>query len=169
MSVKHIGLVLDHLDCPAPLKLVAIILADHADSDGLCWPSYRKIAQRANMHERSVQRHIKELQNRGVITKIRTGTIVKDGEKVTRVSNAYRVNAHILIKMAAKLSTDDLGINDSIVYLESDTSVANRSTPVSTKPSMNHQSNRQHCGNVDNLDNPISLTEILTQAMGNAS
>lgn len=164
MSVKHIGLVLDHFEAPPALKLIAVILADHADSEGVCFPSYRHIARRANISERSVQRHIKELQEQGIITRLRTGTVITDGNKRLRISNAYRVNAHILIKIAQKISTESLGIDDTAVYLQNDTSVASRSTPVSTKPSYNHQSNRQHCGNVDNQESMLILADIIQQA-----
>ena len=58
MSVRHIGLVLDHLEAPAPVKLVALVLADHCDSDGFCWPSYRRLAERSCLSERSVRRHV---------------------------------------------------------------------------------------------------------------
>lgn len=164
MSVKHIGLVLDHFEAPPALKLIAVILADHADSEGVCFPSYRHIARRANISERSVQRHIKELQARKIITRLRTGTVITDGEKRLRISNAYRVNAGVLIKLASKSSTDSLGTDDTDVYLQDDTSVVSRSTPVSTKPSYNHQSNRQHCGNVDNQESLVVLADILKRA-----
>lgn len=164
MSVKHIGLVLDYFDTPnARLKLVAIILADHADAEGLCWPSYRKIAERANIHERSVQRHIKELINLGVISKLRTGTLMKtSGGEIQRVTNLYRVNAHVLVAKAGKLSTDGLWINDTDVYLEDDKKARSRSTRVSTKPSLNHQSNRKYLKTVDNHSREIvSLSELV--------
>lgn len=163
MSVKHIGLVLDYFDTSnARLKLVAIILADHADAEGLCWPSYRKIAERANIHERSVQRHIKELIDLGVISKLRTGTLIKtNGGEIQRVTNLYRVNAHVLVK-GKDLSTDGLWINDTDVYLEVDKKGRSRSTPVSTKPSLNHQSNRKYQKSVDNHSREIvSLSELV--------
>jgi len=162
MSVKHIGLLLDHFQAPPALKLISIILADHADSEGLCWPSYRKIAQRACMSERQVRRHIKELQVRGIITKIRTGTIVKDGEKITRISNAYRVNAHIIV---AKLSTEPLLISDTGDRLHVDAGGRDRWSPTTTKPSLNHQPNRQNDPPVDNSETLVSLVDIIRQAM----
>lgn len=166
MSVKHIGLVLDHFNTKdARLKLVAIILADHADSDGLCWPSYRKIAERANIHERSVQRHVKTLIELGIITKLRTGSVTMKDGKVQRLSNAYRVNAHIIINRM-KLSTKPLGINDTGVYLEDDINDGSGMTQVSTKPSLNHQSNHQKSEPGDNSREPESLEEIFAQMIG---
>lgn len=167
MSVKHIGLVLDHFDAAPAIKLVAIILADHADNDGLCWPSYRRIAQRANMSERTVRRHIKELQDLGIITKLRTGHLLKTGDKVQRISNAYRVNAHIIQgRKTLKLSTNRLGISDTDDHLEVDKSRRSRWSAMTTKPSMNHHSNHQHSKPVDNSGRePISLDDMLAQIM----
>ena len=154
MSVKHIGLVLDHFKAQPALKLVALILADHADSDGLCWPSYRKIAERACLSERSVRRHVKELQDLQIVTKIRTGTIVKREGSTLRISNAYRLNAHVISKTRpaheTKLSTRPLGISDSDDHLEVATSVTDRWTPATTKPSRNRKVNHNACGNVEN-------------------
>ena len=169
MSVKHIGLILDHFETKdSSLKLVAIILADHADSEGLCWPSYRKIAERANMHERSVQRHIKRLIELGIISKLRTGTITHKDGKAVRITNAYRVNAHI-IERRGRLSTRTLWKGDTDVYLEDDKPVPSRTTRVSTKPSLNHQSNRQSCEAVDNSRDPVALDDVLDNILGAAS
>lgn len=144
MSVKHLGLVFDNFRGPASMKLVLLILADHADSDGICWPSYRRIADRANISERQVARHVKDLRDLGVVTKLRTGTIISEGNKRLRVSNAYRVNSEWL------LSTKDLCTDDNNVHLQPDTGVVSRWSPVSTKPSSIHQLNRQPCVYVDN-------------------
>lgn len=163
MSVKHIGLVLDNFTAAPALKLVAIILADHADSDGVCWPSYRKIAERANMSERNVRRLVKQLLDEGVVTKLRTGTLIKTGDKVQRVSNAYRVNAHAIQgRKLLKLSPDELGISDGFGHLEVAKSGHSRWTGVSTKSSKKHQSNHHQDQPVDNLQ---KLDEILANLL----
>jgi len=96
MSVRHIGLVLDHLSAPAAVKLVALILADHADSDGVCWPSYRRIAERSCLSERTVRRYVGELADSGVIRKLQTGGLAsRDGERVW-TTNHYRIDAEAL-------------------------------------------------------------------------
>ena len=165
MSVKHIGLVLDNFEAPAALKLVAIILADHADGDGVCWPSYAKIAQRANMSERTVRRHVRSLIEQGVVTKLRTGTLIKQGDKVLRVSNAYRVNAHAIQgRKLLKLSTNEAVDSATDVHLGMAKSGRSRWTPVSTKPSRNHQVNRNEQLPVDNRE-PVSLNELFLQLL----
>lgn len=162
MSVKHIGLVLDNLDAPPAVKLIAIILADHADGEGLCWPSYRKIAERSGMSERMVRRHIKTLIELAVITKLRTGNIVHSNGKTLRLSNAYRVNAHIL-QARKKLSTKALLVTDANDHLEVDKSDRSRWSPMTTKPSVNHQLNHKQVENVDNSREPVSIDDLFAQ------
>lgn len=96
MSVRHIGLVLDHLEAEPITKLIALVLADHADSDGVCWPSQRRIAERCCVAKRTVRKHIAILIDAGVLTKVRSGSVVtQHGERV-RVTNAYRINPAVL-------------------------------------------------------------------------
>lgn len=162
------ALVFQHLKMkPAP-KLVALVLADHANSDGLCWPSYRRISEFTGMDKRTIQRHVKALLDLGVVSKVRTGHLINDGKKVVRLSNAYVMHAHKL----EELSTIDLWKDDAFVYLEDDKKRQSRVGGLSTKPLNNHQSfNHKRWGNVDNskgvtLDNsrePVSLDEIFEQ------
>lgn len=92
MSVRHIGLVLDHLEAEPITKLIALILADHADSDGVCWPSQRRIAERSCVAKRTVRKHVAILIEAGVITKVRGGSVVTQNGERLRITNAYRIN-----------------------------------------------------------------------------
>lgn len=159
MSAKLTGLVLEHLDAQPGLKVVAVILADHADHDGICWPSQRRIAKMARLGERSVGRHVRELIEIGVVTKLRQGTVVKgaDGRPI-RITNAYQLHAEVLAAMpslversAVEFSTDRLWRQYTSVHLGPDTTVGDRGTPLSTKPPYkNHHSNHQSAEPVDN-------------------
>jgi DNA-binding transcriptional ArsR family regulator len=170
VSVKHIGLVLDHLKVKPSTKLVAVILADHADSEGICFPSYRKIAERSGLDERSVRRHVKALIEMGVVSKLRTGTIKKSEGRTIRISNAYRIHASKLVGYRVLLSTSDLGIEDNVVHPDPDTGVQDRWVPLSTKPSMNRQVNRHSGGDVDNSKDrePKTLKAAIEQTMQEA-
>ena len=153
MSVKHTSLVLEFLDTQPPIKLVALILADHADVDGLCWPSYRRISQLSCQSERTVRRHVKALIEMGVVSKLRTGAIVKREGRSIRISNAYRIHAHVLTRKVSLLKTQKLSTSDLLAtvaddHLEQDTADTPTWSPVTTKPSTNHQSNHHTCGNV---------------------
>ena len=158
VSVKHMGLVFEHLKVkPAP-KLVALVLADHANADGVCWPSYKRIAQYTGMDKRTIQRHVKALIEMGVVSKLRTGAVIKKDGKTLRVSNAYRVHERALIK----LSTDAAFGGGSVDYLESDKNDTKRVGGLSTKPLKNHHlNNHKYCGNVDNSREPSSIDNAL--------
>lgn len=135
MSVTHIGLVLDHLNAQPAVKLVALILADHADRDGICWPSYRRIAERSGLAQRSVRRHVRTLKERGVLDKVRSGSIVKSQGRTYRVSNAYRINADALAAMPLLVSTGPCEQLDITDHLEVATVGQTRWTRLTTKPS----------------------------------
>ena len=118
MSVRHIGLVLDHLEAPPPVKLVALILADHADADGFCWPSYRRIAERSCLSERTVRRYVHVLMDAGFVTKVRTGSVTSKSGRRLRTTNAYRIDADALAACPSLLSTDGLCIVAADDHLE---------------------------------------------------
>jgi len=56
--------------CPNPTaKLVLMALADHANSDGECWPAMKRIAQLTGVSPRQVSTHIVALEKLGHVTK----------------------------------------------------------------------------------------------------
>ena len=50
-------------------KLVLMKLADNANDQGECWPSYRHIAAHCEISRRSVMRHINDLEQSGLLQK----------------------------------------------------------------------------------------------------
>jgi hypothetical protein len=67
--------------------LVLLALADHARDDGLCWPSMRSIAGKARIEERSAQRIIRRLIEKGLTELVLQGGCI-DG---CNIPNRYRV------------------------------------------------------------------------------
>jgi hypothetical protein len=67
--------------------LVLLALADHARDDGLCWPSMRSIAAKARIEERSAQRIIRRLIEKGFVKLVSKGGCI-DGQNTP---NRYRV------------------------------------------------------------------------------
>lgn len=165
MSVKHMSLVFEHLHVKPAQKLVALVLADHANADGICWPSYARIAEYTDMDKRTIQRHVKFLIGLGVVSKLRTGHIVKNGDNIIRISNAYRVNAEILIQLST-LSPDSLLINDEIVHSEGDKNIQSWGGGLSTKPSYNHHYNskRKKVGDIEQARFSNILREIASNS-----
>lgn len=67
MSIQAVAWALDRY-VPDPLKkLILISLANHADSDGLCWPRMRLIAKEASCSRETVVRKLPELEKDGLI------------------------------------------------------------------------------------------------------
>jgi hypothetical protein len=67
--------------------LVLLALADHARDDGLCWPSIRTIAAKARIEERSAQRILRRLIEKGLVELMSKGGCI-EGQNVP---NRYRV------------------------------------------------------------------------------
>jgi helix-turn-helix protein len=67
--------------------LVLLALADHARDDGLCWPSMRTIAKKARIEERSAQRIVRRLIEKGLIELISKGGCIEGHN----TPNHYRV------------------------------------------------------------------------------
>lgn len=172
MSVKYLGLVLDHLKAKPAVKLVAVVLADHADADGVCWPSYRRIAERTGLDDRTVRRHVRTLIELGVITKLRTGTMMRVGEKSVNVSNAYRMNEDVLRRfpmlMSVRLSTEGLGITETFDHPGVVKNTHSGGGGLSTKPSDNHHYNRQSDSPVDKPD-AVDVGTVLGEMFRNGS
>lgn len=56
--------------CPNPTaKLVLMALADHANGDGECWPSMKRVAEITGVSARQISTHIKDLEALGYVTK----------------------------------------------------------------------------------------------------
>ncbi|MFA0690607.1 helix-turn-helix domain-containing protein [Vibrio splendidus] len=70
----------------ATRKLVLLKLADNANDNGVCWPSYEYIADMCEVDRRTVMRHIKTLEEMGLVS-VRT----RKGEKGNS-SNVYQLD-----------------------------------------------------------------------------
>lgn len=68
MSIKLMSAVWERLELDPYERLVLLSLADHADDDGLCYPSVARLCQRTGMKERGVQTVVKRLAAKGLIT-----------------------------------------------------------------------------------------------------
>lgn len=68
-------------------KLVLIKLADNANDEGICWPSYRHIADHCEIDRKTAMRHIQWLEDNKFLSK----TYRKDDERGNK-SNVYRVD-----------------------------------------------------------------------------
>lgn len=67
MSVKVMSAVWEREDLDASERLVLLSLADHADDDGVCYPSIARLCKRTSLAERTVQGTVKRLTQRGLL------------------------------------------------------------------------------------------------------
>jgi predicted transcriptional regulator len=69
MSIEALNWAWEQPVTKAVNKLVLLALADHANSDGECWPSMKRIAERSDISPRHVSRAISELIDLGLVEK----------------------------------------------------------------------------------------------------
>ncbi|GAD75003.1 helix-turn-helix domain-containing protein [Vibrio azureus] len=70
----------------ATRKLVLLKLADNANDNGVCWPSYEYIADMCEVDRRTVMRHIKTLEEMGLVS-----VRIRKGEK-GNATNVYQLH-----------------------------------------------------------------------------
>lgn len=68
MSIKVMSQVWERSDLDPYERLVVLCLADHANDEGVCYPSVGRLCDRTGMKERGVQNVIKRLSERGILT-----------------------------------------------------------------------------------------------------
>jgi hypothetical protein len=101
------GLVLDHYAEPSHLKLTLLILADHCDAEGLCWPSYATVAARACCSRRQAITNVQRLIDTGFVEVVELGGRRPNGRGGANVSNLFRVNEHLLASLPRLTATVD--------------------------------------------------------------
>jgi len=82
MSARLVRLVLDRFRGTSSEKLVLVAIADHANAEGIAWPTQRRLAKEAGISTRQVERIVPELTRRGWL---------KVEERRGCRSNRYRV------------------------------------------------------------------------------
>jgi hypothetical protein len=67
MSIRLMSQVWDHSSLEGTSLLMLLAIADHANDDGVCWPSVRRLAQRVRVSVRQAQRLLRSLEAEGHI------------------------------------------------------------------------------------------------------
>ena len=68
MSIKIMSQVWE-LDLPATEKLIALALADHANDQGICAPSFSRIAWKCGISRETVKRALRSFRDAGLVRK----------------------------------------------------------------------------------------------------
>lgn len=153
LSIMQMGPVW-YTDALAPnQRLVAMALADFADDVGRCWPSMQRVADKTGYSRRQTSRIIKELRDLGYVE--------VEKEATPRFTPIYRLRPETLAPSASAMEQQayDHPTFDEAIRTESDepgevtilhpggdrsalgddTDDTPEVTPVSPKPSENHQ------------------------------
>lgn len=67
MSIQAIAWALDQTAGSAAAKLILIKLADNTNDSGVCWPSMATMSRQTELDERTIQRHLKVLEEKGLL------------------------------------------------------------------------------------------------------
>jgi biotin operon repressor len=67
MSIKLMAWAWE-TDLPQTEKMVLLCLCDHANDSGDCWPSVTRLAAKCSVTDRTVQKAIQSLRDKGVLT-----------------------------------------------------------------------------------------------------
>ena len=86
MSVRAIAWALEVRGLTAPERLVLVVLADHANDDGYCYPGLQSVSEKVELEERSVRRHVARLERKGFLERL--ARFRPDG---SQSSNGYRL------------------------------------------------------------------------------
>lgn len=81
MSVQAIAAVFDHSESRGSARVVMIVLAEHADPYGFCWPGVKRLAHQCRIDRRNVQRHVLQQVEAGELE-----VCYREGQ-----SNVYRI------------------------------------------------------------------------------
>lgn len=115
------------MDLPQTEKMVLLCLSDHANDEGVCWPSMSRLARKCSIADRTVQRTIKELEKRGILT----------------VERAQGRTCKFNIDPRQCVTPDT--VSPPSMTTEPPTQCRQTPDAVSPEPSENHQKNRHGC------------------------
>ena len=128
------------MDIPQGQKMVLLAICDHANDDGVCYPSQEKLAKKCSTTERSVIKHLNWLKEKGIIAKSRRQ---KGG---SRLSNLYEIDLSNYKSQSEDSSCEKYSHeNNSPTKVKKTTESGEKSSPSYNKeePSYNHQYNHQ--------------------------
>jgi hypothetical protein len=109
LSFPYINAVLKLDGRTSTEKLVLLILANHADKRGFCWPSFATIAKESSLYRRSVIRTVAKLEQDGLLRRERR--FPSNGYHLL-VSVGHQTKKVLVTKKASLVS---LGVNAGVL------------------------------------------------------
>lgn len=126
MSIKLMAQVWELAGIKGTTQDVLLVLADHANDDGLAWPRVELIAWKVDATERHVQRLLRDLEARGLVSvAVPGGGLVEGGYGSSTV---YRLDFS-----AAERKAPLPGRGDARVGVKGDAGARRRVTPARGK------------------------------------
>lgn len=132
MSIKIMSWVLDQSPYLGKQRLVHLVLADHANDEGVCWPSQVTIARRAGCSVEHVRLTIKDMVTDGYVEIIKGST--RQGE-----ANRY------LLKSPNHMGTNTVGVPKSTGEGPQVDGTTSPNTPPSNRKEPSKESNTYRC------------------------
>jgi DNA-binding transcriptional ArsR family regulator len=121
---------------PPARKFVLVVLANHTDNDGICFPGQVLLARECELSVRELQRHLAALVKAGLISRER-----RQRKNGSRTSDQYELKADSLPAGDDRIVPEDRRHLCHVTPMSHDASDATYLTPVS--PLLNRQGNRQ--------------------------
>lgn len=137
----------------ATQKLVLIVLAEHGDKDGRCFPGQELLARETNLTTRAVQKAIAVLREVGLIN-VQRRTFLKGGS----TSNYYTFNVDVDVESIPAEYLD-----------EEETGQEPRSYPVDTGPEPCSPSGHEHGSSPYKEEPPVLTTRSAHERARDAS
>lgn len=125
MSVEAVRHVLEQSKTRGAQRLILLVVAEHADRNGIAWPSVETIARLANCSQRFVK---------ATIAKLKTGELVIERGGGRGRSNRYRIPLERV--NSGSPITDLERVNSDAERVNSD---AQKGEPQFTRTTKNHQ------------------------------
>lgn len=135
MSLRATLWALDDADTDCDTcVLILVAYADHVDEDGCAWPGQQAVARRARCSVRTVRRHLRDLEESGLVTKVDEPTDPSSRGRYLSMRPDHRPTAYVLSLERADRMTgrDDHGRTDGAP--RADKPGSHGRTPVSAEP-----------------------------------
>ncbi len=129
MSIEAVRHVLENSKTKGAQRLILVVIAEHADINGIAWPSVETIARLANCSERFVKATIK---------KLKSGELVIERGGGRGRSNRYRIPLE-RVNSGSPIA-DPERVNSETQRVNSD---ARKGEPQITRTTKNHQRKKE--------------------------
>ena len=73
MSIRLMNQAWGNMEVSGSELILLLALCDHANDDGVCWPSVKRLAEKVRVQKRSVSKLLEKLESKGLLSKLEVG------------------------------------------------------------------------------------------------